>query len=314
MLFRSFNFQSYGNSDAINLPLVGSQSVPRGMWHQYGLIETDPKKGIFMQVEPIFGQDKQFDLSQKLGFSTEPVKLGKIASKKVVREAIVAVPFYEYTPGASNVEEERKFIKIQRGLISDALDGKGKQNVIDMVNSMQKFVMPPMFNFLEDQTIDPFTMYIFEFKHVFDQNDLGAIWQNLPPKLMTEFQTEKVTISHTFEEDQLLSIDRLQAQQGNVSTTMKQLRWIVFKVKQKAEQNYYNKIVGETQKLNKTSPYSHNWPYDYFSLVELASIETKVNFAEPPSVPASIGSLAIDRKSTRLNSSHSQQSRMPSSA
>jgi hypothetical protein len=39
---------------------------------------------------------------------------------------------------------------------------------------------------------------------------------------------------------------------------------------------------GETQTLTKKSPYSHNWPYDYFSLVELAKIETKVDFAAPP--------------------------------
>ena len=53
---------------------------------------------------------------------------------------------------------------------------------------------------------------------------------------------------------------------------------MVFKVKQKAEQNYYNKVVGETQKLIKGSPYSYNWPYDYFSLVELAKIEVDVKF------------------------------------
>ena len=287
-----FNFQSYSNSDTISLPLVGSQSVPRGIWHQYGAIEEDPKKGVFMQISDVTSNNKlkQFadlagakltDLSQKLGLSTQPVKLGKTASKKVVREAIIAVPFYDYTPGARFVGEERKFIKIPRGVIGDAIQGNGKQNIIDMVNKMQRFVMPPMFNFLEDQDIDPITMYIFDFKHTFDQEDLGAIWQNLPPKLMTEFQTEEKKISHTFEEDELLSLAALE-EEGDPKLIMKKMKWMVFKVKQKAEQNYYDKIVGETQTLNKKSPYSHNWPYDYFSLVELAKIETKVDFAVPP--------------------------------
>jgi hypothetical protein len=284
-----FNFQAYSDSDTISLPLVGSQSVPRGIWHQYGAIETDPSKGVFMQItnindNPLFseiGIDVPLDLARKLKFSTAPVKLGKTASKKVVREAIVAVPFYDYTPGARNVEEERKFFNIPRGVFDNAVEGKGKQNVVDMVNSMKRFVMPPMFNFLEDPDLDPVTMYIFEFKHTFDQEDLAAIWQNLPPKLMTEFQTEDKTISHTFEGDELLSFAAIE-NAGDPQKIMKKLRWMVFKVKQKAEQNYYDKIVGETQKLNKKSPYSHNWPYDYFSLVELAKIETKVDFAHPP--------------------------------
>lgn len=291
-----FNFQSYGDSDNVSLPLVASQSVPRGIWHQYGAIETDPKKGIFMQISDPrknkalvgFADNvgaRLMDLSKAIGLPTEPVKLGKTASKKVVREAIVAVPFYEYTPNGTAPEQQRKFFQIHRGVIQDALEGNGKQNVIDMVNKMQRFVMPPMFNFLEDQEIPPITMYMFDFKHTFDQEDLGAIWQNLPPKLMTEFQTEEKTISHTFEEDDLLSIAAME-DIGDPQEIMKRLRWMVFKVKQKAEQNYYDKIVGETQKLNKTSPYSHNWPYDYFSLVELAKIETKVDFAEPlPEVP-----------------------------
>jgi len=287
-----FNFQAYSDSDTISLPLVGSQSVPRGIWHQYGNIETDPRKGVFMQAMDIntsfiakgWAENLGFelnDLSTVLKLSTAPVKLGKTASKKVVREAIIAVPFYDYTPEARFVGEERKFIKIPRGVIGDAIQGNGKQNIIDMVNKMQRFVMPPMFNFLEDQDIDPITMYIFDFKHTFDQEDLGAIWQNLPPKLMTEFQTEEKKISHTFEEDELLSLAALE-EEGDPKLIMKKMKWMVFKVKQKAEQNYYDKIVGETQTLNKKSPYSHNWPYDYFSLVELAKIETKVDFAVPP--------------------------------
>lgn len=284
-----FNLQAYSDSDTVSLPLVGSQSVPRGIWHQYGATETDPRKGVFMQItrigdNPLFSEisiSPPLDLAKKLKFSTQPVKLGKTASKKVVREAIIAVPFYDYTPDARFVGEERKFIKIPRGVIGDAIQGNGKQNVIDMVNKMQRFVMPPMFNFLEDQEVDPMTMYIFDFKHTFDQEDLGAIWQNLPPKLMTEFQTEEKKISHTFDEDELLSLAALE-EEGDPKLIMKKMKWMVFKVKQKAEQNYYDKIVGETQTLTKKSPYSHNWPYDYFSLVELAKIETKVDFAAPP--------------------------------
>ena len=98
---------------------------------------------------------------------------------------------------------------------------------------------------------------------------------------MTEFQTEEKSITHTFDKNGLLSLAIL-ADKGDPQLIMKKMKWLVFKVKQKAKQNYYDKVVGEKQKLVKSSPYSHNWPYDYFSLVELAKIEAKTNYAEPP--------------------------------
>jgi len=138
-------------------------------------------------------------------------------------------------------------------------------------------------------------MYMFEFSHTLEQSDLAAIWQNLPPKIMTEFQTEEKTISHFLSGFDLMDLSySLEGEGLEPDEALKRMRWMVFKVKQKAEQNYYNKIVGETKALNKTSTYSHNWPYDYFSLVELAKIDTTVTFnssrvplvAPSPSRPA----------------------------
>ena len=290
------NFQSYKNSSTVTLPLIGSQSVPRGMWHQYGQIETDPAKGVFLQVsdlDPAY-RATTLPMADKLGFPTTPVKLGRTASKKVIREAVVAVPFYEYNTGATYPEEERKFFRLSRQEVNDALSGNGKESVINMIEKMQRFVMPPLFNFLKDTEINPMPMYIFEFKHVLDQEDLAAIWQNLPPKIMTEFETknldtnaEEKTISHTFESGELLSLLNLQ-NEGSTNDVLKNLRWMVFKVKQKASDNYYEKVIGEKKELNRISPYSHNWPYDYFSLVELAKIDAGVTFAVEETTDSSI--------------------------
>jgi hypothetical protein len=75
---------------------------------------------------------------------------------------------------------------------------------------------------------------------------------------------------------------------------------MVFKVKQKAQKNYYDKVVGTSKVTfsnelsddisaakgvnSKSSPitYSYNWPYDYFSLVELAKIDSTVEYGEDP--------------------------------
>ena len=47
------NFNHLSASDSITLPNNASQSVPRGMWHQYGLIEEDATKGVFLQVDNV---------------------------------------------------------------------------------------------------------------------------------------------------------------------------------------------------------------------------------------------------------------------
>jgi hypothetical protein len=64
---------------------------------------------------------------------------------------------------------------------------------------------------------------------------------------------------------------------------------MVFKVKRKANVDYY-KLTADTSDDSKFDfrfnvgnvdlPYSYNWPYDYFSLVELAEIETETEFVE----------------------------------
>ena len=301
-----FNFQHYSSASLVTLPNMGSQSAPRGMWHQYGAIETDPRKGVFMRVTTgdsnyginnlISGMTGEsiIDLSQKIGLSTTPVKLGKTAEAKVIREAIVAVPFAEYDKNGPDVEDRRKFFKISRQEIEAALLNKTDfvdTSVKDMVDKMQRYVMPPMFNFVEDKNTNPVAMYIFEFSHTLDQEDLAAIWQNLPPKIIDSWKEEEVTVSHNLDFSELLrtKMPIYNPLNGNLKKNhpdadagkaLGSIKWLVFKVKQKAEQNYYDKVIGDSNKtLNKTSPYSFNWPYDYFSLVELAKIEVDTTFA-----------------------------------
>ena len=73
------------------------------------------------------------------------------------------------------------------------------------------------------------------------------------------------------------------------------IQWMVFKVKQKAASNYFEKIfernesnLGDKTKLDDLSATStgtnlevqYNWPYDFFSLVELVKIDAEVEFAD----------------------------------
>ena len=302
-----FNFKTHGNSEDITMPSIGKQSVPRGIWHQYAPVNTSEKEGIFMQIADSsdnfvvkFIADSVnvpvLPLAPLLGLDDTPVQLGKVSPSKTVSEAIVAVPFLgdTYNPNSPTVEGRREFFSLPRQEINAALAGdltNATQGLIDMVNNMQRFVMPPMFNFIEDPTIDPKAMYIFPFDHTFDQDDIAAIWQNLPPKLMSSFEKQEVSVEHELTTANLLRTSNptiignqfggniiKDEPERNAKNFLKKTKWLVFKVKQKAAKNYFDKIIDNGSIIYNPPKYGHNWPYDFFSLVELASVQTDIKF------------------------------------
>ena len=70
------------------------------------------------------------------------------------------------------------------------------------------------------------------------------------------------------------------------------IRWMVFKVKQRAKTNYFDKVIrkqgvtDEDEKEKLLRP-TFNWPYDYFSLVELVKINASVVFADGAPIKSS---------------------------
>ena len=298
------NFNHLSASDSVTMPNFGSQSVPRGMWHQYGRIETDTKKGIFLQVSEIpenfrkyaSGSVDEESLMKLCGFVDEPKRLGQIAQAKVIREAIVAIPFIEE-------ENERKFFKISRDSVDIVIQtrneaqGKVGTSIIDMVDKMQRFVIPPSLDFVHRGDVEPFAMYIFEFSETLGQQDLADIWQNLSPSIGRSFAESEASLAHPLLAHELLGggeqITDGKTQKG--SPFPERIKWMVFKAKQRGEANYYNKTVGEvTSRVNQsfdaasifrpegvTTDISYNWPYDFFSLVELAKLDAEVTLADP---------------------------------
>jgi hypothetical protein len=121
-------------------------------------------------------------------------------------------------------------------------------------------------------------MYIFEFEHEFDKNDLSYIWQNVMPKNDQEFEVVESIVSHPLLSDELLGDYTKQIGKDTpVPTEMPEnLKWLVFKIKQRANKDY-KKFINKGNILNsKEEKLSYNWPYDYFSLVELAKLESEV--------------------------------------
>ena len=172
--------------------------------------------------------------------------------------------------------------------------------ISDMVSKMQEYVLPPKFDFIKNKDkISPFAMYIFEFSHNFNQNDLSYIWQNIQPRSGRSIEFSEASISHPLLSSHLMG----SALDKTGEPIQSQLRWMVFKIKQKAPTNYYDKLVRNQSLSGRTSAgfsigrsstgesdipeYSYNWPYDYFSLVEFAKIDAEVKFAPTITGPPS---------------------------
>ena len=305
--------QGVNYTASVSIPNIAPETTPIGMWHQYGKIPQDPKKGVFIQVTDVprgwieNATKGKFNATASLadlcGFSTDPVKMGEISSIKEVSEAIVAVPYLE-------IQGSRQFFKISKRDIKHALDPKLRhlvgETLIDMVNRMKKFVLPPSMDFVANKQIQPFAMYIFEFTHTFTREDLSNIWQNLQPDISISHEIDEVEISHELLFHELLGgkaklkpsptsnneegavLDR----QARLSGINPDLRWMVFKAKQRAKNNYFEKIFARNESnpnqsgdtvtntsIGKKLNVGFNWPYDFFSLIELGKMEADIILA-----------------------------------
>jgi hypothetical protein len=285
------------------------------MWHQYGKLPQD-NEGVYLQVQGVpkgwkavvkgtgdkaAARRKQAraikNLASVVGFSPDPVRLGEMANYGTLEEAIVAVPFYEE-------DSERKFFTINRLNFDKLLEPGGLEenertklmgdSVADMIRKMRKYNFPPSFDFVKNRHIDPFSMYIFEFKENLRKQDLVNIWQNLPPSINSKVKTQEVSITHELLAEQLMGSGLKEIGSQKEYRLNTKVRWMVFKVKKKCRKNYNNKILLKkgtsgnkiadrtvtstpTGKLNQIS---YNWPHDHYSLIELCKLEANLEFSE----------------------------------
>jgi hypothetical protein len=173
--------------------------------------------------------------------------------------------------------------------------------IYDLLRMMRKYVIPPQFDFLHFNDIDPFAIYIWEFEMDLDAEDLQNIWQNIAPKEARKaLKVKSAPITH------LLPTRDIEARNPSGSKKKKktqstpehpyfeeifdeeQTRWAVFKVKKRARNNFANvtgrQKIGDTEYVRDDVAfphdfaYSYNWPHDFYSLIELGEISTTVEF------------------------------------
>lgn len=269
---------------------------------------------------------------QGLGLLAESsTRLGELADSRTIREAVVAVPYiirtdFKLSDLKSNVGENiktsfdndlKQFISIPQEryeaalsfakgtTAGDSLNAAG-ESIRKLVQKMERYVLPPQFDFLNNPNIDPVVMYMFEFEYTFDKDDLSYMWQNLAPRNYQDLTFQHQSIAHELMDLELLNENTLMDNEN--------LRWMVFKVKQKAQTDYYDLVqtqVGEgvsmtfspadssrqqqlLQPFNRsfatsdsTYPLQFNWPYDYISFVELIKVDAQVLYKQQESGPIS---------------------------
>lgn len=280
-----------------NVLVVPHGRMPRGMWSGYGDIPSG-SEGIYMAIRESFKPSERRQNTGSLidicGFEVSNKRVGELAEKREMFEAVIAIPFVDepitnkefatttQVLGKNFFTIPRKMYDLQK---NQKIAGKpaiepGKDfgnvsindtSISQLSEKLQKYVLPPELNFDVYSDIQPFVMYVFEFNGMFDKQDLADIWQGVMPKPATTATKDQVVIEHPNKPWEFFGGKKLPSN----------VRWMVFKVKQKAEINYY-KITADNQdddrfrfdfKVgNKTPEYSYNYPYDFCSLVEFAKI------------------------------------------
>ena len=350
-----------------------------GMWHQLGDNLKDSNKGYYLRIE----DEGKYGLASAVGFLEPEVrsaisrnnpsrensfyrpqrsieslstKLGKISTRKQIKEAVVAIPYYlddscnvnffhldqkyleeaieenkklnkQGSAAARNsrtLEEARQHIETYEK-VSSISGTTATSTVAYQLRMMDRYILPPVFDFTlgQNNSIDPFVMYFFEFNAELDQNDLSNIWQNIYPESAESTASPRYSrlwMGDPSRDDVVYSshildssvVHQLQGtnpdDQQNLSNyydpesfVKNEPRWLVFKCKYRAQSNYsYLKDVSiepaiffeskpgaddlppALRRRNRTGdmsvPFSYNWPYDYFSFVELIKLENKVDF------------------------------------
>ena len=314
-----------------------------GMWHQSGALPS-AEEGYTISIEAVPGIPSENQLAERVGFiknSTVSVKTGELAEKKIVSEAVIAIPFVEPELSTGPVKyftidneirakaqklndnKKKEFVNNVRGsgkqtetyksehaIYQDFYNNPGQTKIEAAAYQLrmeEKFVVPPQF--------EGKMKYVFQFNAEFTKEDLANIWQNVSPK--SDFSTTRLKYS---------SVDNTQANAGesqdiqyvsnflppdlrpyieNMDFANSKVRWLIIKAKQRAQfdlnQVKINSLPGVERQLKLDEsvgsikptkelleqPYSFNWPYDFFSIVELVKLEGKVDIFKgvAPPVP-----------------------------
>lgn|GEM_PF-6738393 len=225
------------------------------IWTTAGEVPSkNTSNGVFMILdEPNDGSKSLWDA---IGIPREDrrKRIGEVRESFEIKEAVVAVPMR-----IDPVTQDILFFNLceDHHLYEQTREALGE------------FLFPPRFDFARNPQFSPVVMHVFEFSTELSEVDLCAIWQNTNVNLGRDdnFEIKEKTIVDLTTFDDMEFTD--------------EIRWMIFKVKQRAIVNKRSITeFGQEVGQDLTSKYSYNWPYDYFSLIELGELEISLKFGE----------------------------------
>jgi len=277
-------------------------------------------------------------------------KLGVIAKDKEVCEAIVAIPFFKASDNSdieffelneSELElakqansnaiarhiqllhersaQDHEVIKNSyREFYDNPSSPTGRFNIAYQLRMIDKFILPPHLDFINNPRIKPHLQFFFQFKAKITQSQLKDLWENVyPDSDVGIFRAQHSNIRPTKEQvDNFLETSDVEFLSTyldvepmidfkQIASSFKspedfaknKVRWLIFKVKYRATSNYEdlkmksmspagistdilqrNGIPIRNDKVESARNLQFNWPYDFFSIVESAQIESKVDY------------------------------------
>ena len=272
-----------------------------GIWNRLGEIPQD-QNSIQISID-----DDGFETNSLLdvcGFTKETKTIGSIAGSKVISEAVLMIPFVENINSLSSESKnkfyfsdiEQKFLlKTSEDIVNNILLIKNykdltineiktiveKNELIDKNNSVYKTIekmlnynVPNHLNWLLNKDIPPLLFIISEFNHILSKQDIANIWQGTLPEIGTIPEEQQIVFEDLFSDQKSI----FKNFENELFTEQFKLK--VLKIKKRAIKDFsvtrrfikYDESTGAA--INDLPEwYSYNWPYDYFSLVELVNIQ-----------------------------------------
>ncbi len=220
---------------------------------------------------------------------------------------------------AGNDEEQiKRFKKGYKEFYDTYANPKGVSSIAYQMRMMEKFILPPHLDFVSNTDIKPHLQFFFQFKAKINQDQLHQLWQNLYPdtdygifkaqhsniiptqeQVDNRIESSDVEFLSTYlDVSPVIDFDptALSSVKNHKSFLHKNVRWLIFKAKYRANSSYqnlqlnsitheenisqFNSVSRRTGKELDSSKnlFQFNWPYDFFSIIEHAQLEAKVDF------------------------------------
>ena len=195
-------------------------------------------------------------------FAVEQKDIGLLSDKKEISEAIVLIPYADHgnstDDGYANATRGREiygddahtcYFDIDVGVLSDLLgrnyshtsaleivnilktrnsEKLETNSILNLMKKMDKYILPPHLDWLHSKEIAPFAMYIIEFNHYLDREDLSNIWQGLSPKITNNAERKINSFEHDLDEKNLFHGKKIP--EGT--------RFKIFRIKRRANADY----------------------------------------------------------------------------